>query len=154
VPAYIFDSSAIVKRYVNEQGSAWVAATVDPNSHPHIYLAAITGVEVVATFARKLKGHHLSTLDAAAAVSRFRHDFANEYRTIVISDAVVTRSMAMAEAHALRGYDAVQLGAALEVDVRRVAFGATTPLTLLTADGDLLKAAAAEGLLTDNPNTH
>ena len=154
MPAYFFDSSAIVKRYVNEQGSAWVAATVDTTSHPHIYIAAITGVEVVATFARKLKGHHISTLDAASAVSRFHHDFTNEYRTIGISDAVVTRSMALAEAHALRGYDAVQLGAALEVDGRRVVFGATTPLTLVTADGELLEAAAAEGLLTDNPNTH
>ena len=154
MPAYFFDSSAIVKRYLNEQGSAWVATTVDPTSHPHIYVAAITGVEVVAALARKLKGRLLSTPVAAEAVSRFHRDFASEYRTIGISDAVVTRSMALAEAHALRGYDAVQLGAALEVDGRRVAFGATTPLTLVTADDELLNAAAAEGLLTDNPNIH
>lgn len=152
--AYFFDSSAIIKRYVNEQGSTWVASTTDPSTGAHVYGAAITGVEVVAAFARKLKGKLVSPLDAAAAVSRFHHDFTNEYRIIGISDPVITRSMAMAGTHALRGYDAVQLGAALETNGRRVALGAT-PLTLVTGDTEMLTAAAAaEGLLTDNPNTH
>jgi len=62
--------------------------------------------------------------------------------------------MAMAEVHALRGYDAVQLGAALEVNGRRMALGATNPLTLVTGDAELRTAAAAEGLITDDPNTH
>lgn len=151
--AYFFDSSAIVKRYVNEQGSTWVAATTDPISGARILLAAITGVEVVATLARKLKGNLVSALDFAAAVSRFHHDFANEYRIIDISGAVITRSMVMAEAYALRGYDAVQLGAALEINGRRLALGAA-PLTLVTGDAELLAAAMAEGLLTDDPNDH
>lgn len=150
---YFFDSSALVKRYVNEGGSAWVAAIADPNSGDHVYVATITGVEVVATLARKLKGNLVSPVDAAAAVSRFHHDFANEYRLIGINDAVITRSMAIAEAYALRGYDAVQLGAALELNGRRMALGAAT-LTLVTGDGELLTAASAEGLLTDDPNLH
>ena len=151
--AYFFDSSAIVKRYVNERGSAWVAATTDPTGGARVYVAAITGVEVVAVFARKLKGNLVSPLDAAAAVSRFHHDFANQYRNVGISDAVIARSMVMAEVHALRGYDAVQLGAALEVNGRRVAFGAS-PLMLVSSDSDLLAAAVSEGLPTDDPTVH
>lgn len=151
--AYFFDSSAVVKRYVNEQGSAWVAATADPNAGAHVYVAAVTGVEVVATFARKLKGNLITAADASAAVSRFHHDFANEYRIIDFTPVVLSRSMTMAETHALRGYDAVQLASAVEINRRRVALGAAT-MTFVTNDSELLTAAAAEGLLTDDPNTH
>jgi uncharacterized protein len=153
VPAYFFDSSAIVKRYVNEKGSAWVAATTDSASGAYVYVAAITGVEVVASFARKRKGNLIEAPLAAAVVSKFHQHFVNDYRIVGISDSVIARSMGLADTHALRGYDAVQLGAALEVNGRRVALGAT-PLTLVTGDSDLLAAAAAEGLITDNPDTH
>lgn len=150
---YFFDSSALVKRYVNETGSTWVDATTDPNTGAHVYVAAITGVEVVAALARKQKSNLVSPSDTATTVARFEHDFANQYRIIDISDAVIARSMAIAKAHALRGYDAVQLGAALEINERRVVLGAG-PLTIVTSDNELLTAAAAEGLLTDNPNLH
>jgi len=152
VPGYFFDSAAIVKRYVNEQGSDWVSATLTTNSHA--YVAAISGVEVISSFARKVKGNYLSTLDAAAAISHFHYDFANLYLIVRIGDAVITRSMAVAETHALRGYDAVQLGATLEVNSRRLALGARTPLIFVTADVDLLSAADAEGLIIDNPDSH
>jgi uncharacterized protein len=153
VAAYFFDSSALVKRYVNEKGSAWVSATVNPVGGPRVYVAAVTGVEVVAAIARKLKGNLVSRLDAATAVSRFHYDFANEYRIIDISDTVISRSMALAEMHALRGYDAVQLGAALEINGRRISLGAT-PLKLVASDSELLTAASAEHLPTDDPNLH
>ncbi len=154
MPAYFFDSSAIVKRYVNERGSAWVIATADQASGARVYIASISAVEVVAALTRKRKGNRIVAPVAKEAISQFHDDFANEYRIIGINDAVVVRAIALAEAHALRGYDAVHLAAVLEVNVRRTSLGATTPLTLVTGDGELLAAAAAEGLLTDNPNTH
>jgi uncharacterized protein len=48
----------------------------------------------------------------------------------------------------LRGYDAVQLAAALEIHFQ------IPSLTLLSAGVDLNAAAAAEGLSVDDPNTH
>jgi hypothetical protein len=60
----------------------------------------------------------------------------------------VDRAAALARTHALPGYDAVQLAAALEVH-------ALAPsLTLLSADAGLSAAAAAEGLSVDDPNHH
>jgi predicted nucleic acid-binding protein len=118
-----------------------------------VYVAAITGVEVVAAFARKRKGNLINPSLAAAVVSKFHDHFINDYRIIGISDSVIARSMELADAYALRGYDAVQLGAALEINGRRIALGAP-PLTLVTGDSQLLTAAAAEGLPTDNPNTY
>ena len=51
---YFADSSALVKRYVSEVGSAWVAGLFDPSLGNEILVAAITGVEIVA--AERVKG--------------------------------------------------------------------------------------------------
>jgi hypothetical protein len=61
--------------------------------------------------------------------------------------------MALAETHALRGYDAVQCATAVLVHTERVALG-MPPLTLVSADTALNTAAAAEGLLVEDPNTY
>lgn len=151
--AYFFDSSAIVKRYVSEAGTSWVIGIADPAAGGRIYIAAITGVEVIAAVTRRLKGKSLTATDAAAALSSFRTDFAKEYRVTAVGDSVIARAMAAAEAHALRGYDAVQLAAAVEANAQRLALGAT-PLILVSADKELLAAGAAEGLPTEDPNTH
>lgn len=49
---YFFDSSALVKCYVNEVGSAWVESLINSNPPNDIAIAQITGVEVVAALSR------------------------------------------------------------------------------------------------------
>ncbi len=147
------DSSAIVKRYVAEQGTAWLTGITDPAAGNRVYVAAITGAEVVAAFARKRRGQHLSTSDAATAMTRFRHDYENEFLIVEVAAALIGSAMSLADKHSLRGYDAVQLAAAIQTQQRRNARG-VSPLTFITADTDLLDAGAAEGLITDDPNLH
>jgi len=66
---------------------------------------------------------------------------------------VVDRSRLLLEHHPLRAYDAVQLASALQANDALQA--ANLPaLTFLAADVQLLTAAQAEGLTTDNPNDH
>jgi hypothetical protein len=61
--------------------------------------------------------------------------------------------MNLAEAHALRGYDAVQLAAALEINDQSQSLGWSSPM-LICADLALNIAAVAEGLSVDDPNGH
>lgn len=61
--------------------------------------------------------------------------------------------MDLAETHGLRGADAIHLGAALTLQATRLAAGLTA-ITLVSADQEQLRAAAAEGLLTEDPNQH
>jgi hypothetical protein len=61
--------------------------------------------------------------------------------------------MSLAETHALRGYDAVQLAAALEVKDFCQAAGVSAYM-LISADNALNISAQAEGLSIDNPNNH
>src|SRR5438270_11459436 len=65
--AYFLDSSALVKRYAAETGTAWVKGLIDPAAGTLVLVARITGVETVAALARKRKGDLLSPADAATA---------------------------------------------------------------------------------------
>jgi len=152
VAIYSCDSSGIVKRYINETGSAWIASVLDPAAGNRIFIATITGVEVVSATARRRISGSLSAADAATVLAQVRHDFASEYRTIELTSRVIAQAMSVAELHALRGYDAVQLATALQVNALCVALGLT--LTLISADAELNAAALAEGIAIENPNAH
>lgn len=49
---YYVDSSALVKRYIRETGSAWVLSLFDPSLNNDVLIAAITGVEIIAAIIR------------------------------------------------------------------------------------------------------
>jgi uncharacterized protein len=53
----------------------------------------------------------------------------------------------------LRGYDAVQLAAALTTNDERISRG-LLPLIFVSADTELNDAAQAEGLAIENPNNY
>jgi uncharacterized protein len=131
VAVYVVDSSALVKRYI----------------------AGITGVEVVSALTRQARGGALAPTDAAQALTQFRHDFAHQYQTVDLTPLLIARAMALAETHALRGYDAVQCAVAVELHRARQARGMLV-LTLVSADIALNTAAAAEGLQVEDPNAH
>jgi len=153
VAVYFLDSSAVVKRYVSETGTAWILSLTDPVVGNHIHIARITGVEVVSAITRRMHSGSLSTADAATALSDFRYDFSRAYRIVDISASLIVHAMQLAEIHALRGYDAVQLAAALEVNSYRLTLGIPI-FTLVSADTALNAAATAEGLTVDDPNDH
>src|SRR5262249_62360359 len=66
VAVYFLDSSALVKRYAQETGSAWIGLLTDQQAGHPFYLARITAVEVVAAVARRQRGGAFSAADAAA----------------------------------------------------------------------------------------
>jgi predicted nucleic acid-binding protein len=153
LPGYFVDSSAIVKRYVKEVGSVWLSNLVDPAVGNDIYLARITSVEVISALTRRAKGGTITPADAAAAISLFKVDLSHDFEIVEITSVLVGRAIILAETPGLRGYDAVQLAAALEVNSVIVTNG-LPPLTLISADAELNAAAQAEGIATDDPNAH
>lgn len=150
MPIFFFDSSGIVKRYVSELGTPWVLSLVAPAAGNRIYVARITGVEVVAAVARRQRSGSLTPGEAAIVLAQFHHDFATEYRVAAITSSLLFQTMTLAETHALRGYDAVQLSAALILNSRRLSRGLPA-LTLVSSDAELNAAATAEGLMVEDP---
>jgi uncharacterized protein len=150
---YFIDTSGIVKRYVQETGSAWVQGVAASASGNLIYLARITAVEVASAVARRQRGGNPSVPDATSILAQFRTDLALEYRIIEITPQLLSAAMLLAETHALRAYDAVQLAAVTELHTQRTANGLPA-VTLVSADQELNTAAAALGVLTEDPNFH
>jgi predicted nucleic acid-binding protein len=66
VASYFVDSSALVKRYVNETGSAWLSGLVASAAGNDIYIARITTVEVIAALTRRARGGTIGATDASA----------------------------------------------------------------------------------------
>jgi uncharacterized protein len=153
VAGFFCDSSAIVKRYVNEAGSNFVDGLADLKSGNLILLARITRVELTAAIARRLKNGSITSADAQNALAAFQHDLTNNYFTVEITPILLSSATSLATKHALRGYDAVQLAAALEANDERIING-LAPLTLVSADKELNTAAVAEGLTVENPNNY
>ena len=145
---YFLDTSAVVKRYVQETGTAWIRTLAASATGHFIYLARITEVEVTSALARRRGQPGLSVAQARTALGLFRQDFAQDYRIAEITMPLLERAALLADTHTLRGYDAVQLAAALEVRFQ------VPLLILISADADLNTAASAEGLSVEDPNTH
>ena len=150
---YFFDSSAIVKRYLNEIGTNWVTNIFDPAASSEIYIARISGAEVVAAITRRGITGSISASQVTSAVSQFHREFVSAFQIVEITPTLVARAMDVAETHALRGYGSVQLASALEMVTLRSALG-LTGLTFVSADSELNAAAMAEGLNVDDPNAH
>ena len=155
---YFLDSSAVVKRYVIETGSAWVnGLVVDKNAdgtlRNRVYLSSITFVEVTAALVRRSRGGSLSAADLEASLTRFRRDASRVYRMLRLTAAHLKRAAQLTEKHGLRGYDAVQLAAALGANEVTIAAG-LPPIIFISADTELLAAASAEGFPVDDPNLH
>jgi uncharacterized protein len=153
VAVYFLDSSAVVKRYGREQGSTWIKNLTHRLMGNRIYIARITSVEVVSSIVRKARGGGLSHADAVLALTRFRRHLTYKFSTVEITSVVIDRAMLLAERHALRGYDAVQLAAALDINDYWIA-QSMSAITLVSADNALNEAAGAEGLAVDDPNAH
>jgi predicted nucleic acid-binding protein len=148
---YFLDSSGLVKHYVAETGSGWVQNLCTPGNI--VYISRITGAEVIAAIFRRLRVGDLQPKNAQAVARRFKDDFGRIYRVIEVTAEVVERAIELAEARALRGYDAVQLATALELHHLRREMNLPS-VTFVSADRDLNGAAEAEGLLADDPTAY
>lgn len=152
--AVIFlDSSAVVKRYVREAGSAWIHGLFGQSGGNDVWIARITAVEVTSALARRAVTARLPAGVANSAFTLFRQDLRHDYQIIGVDQPVVEAAMVLAERHALRGYDAVQLAAASQLQAAIWAQG-LDPITLVSADTELNAAALAEGIRVEDPNTH
>ena len=150
---YYLDASAMVKRYVNEQGSEWMRATMDSEEETLLFTSRMTIVEVISAFSRRVREGTLTLQDFVSARDMFRSDCLDDYQVMPPSLAIVDQTCALLERYPLRAYDATRLATAIGAQefLTRKEY---SPVTFLSADDDLNDAAKAEDLTVDNPNRH
>lgn len=133
-----FDTSTIVKLLVEEPGSLdaemiWLTAQERE-------AVALVAVEASAALAAAARARRLST----RAHSDAKHALGvllEELDLIAVSDDLIDDAAHLAEAHGLRGYDAVHLAAARAIGAQ----------VLSSADQDLCRAAQELGMHVANP---
>jgi len=150
VTVYFFDSSALLKRYITESGTAWVQATVLRNAGNEIFIAQMTLVELTTALARRKREKTISARTAHAARLLIDRHARREWFIVPLSSPIIKRAQDLGDVQPLRASDAIQLASALEANGRLVG-ASQPPLTFVCADTRLLTAAASEGLPTHNP---
>jgi uncharacterized protein len=79
--------------------------------------------------------------------------FGQRYQLISLTSVTLGKAVDLTQNHRLRGYDAIQLSAALTAN-QSLRQAGLPGLTFVAADRDLLAAARQEGLEIKNPNDH
>lgn len=151
--AYFLDTSALVKRYIDETGSVWLRANIDPVLRPFLVISQLLIVEVHSALNRRLREGTISQDDYTWTKHAFQGDCQNEYNLIPISEAIVDLACDLLERHPPRASDAIHLATALTSN-RLLSSNGLPTFTFLCADDRLINAATAEGLAADNPNHH
>ncbi len=133
---HFYDSSALAKRYMGEAGSERVEALYfgsDQNA-----VSVITRTEIACALARQIS-------DPRAHLEQLHRDLERSIE-IEITPEVAADSVALGVKHRMRGCDALQLASALALEK-----ATGRPVRFICADGDLNRAARAEGLSVLDP---
>ena len=132
------DTSALVKLYVGEAGTEIVATAVDRATA--LVTVRVAYAEARAAFARHARAKGLGAGQLRHVVRQLDEEW-GQYSIVEVTDALVRRAGTLAERHRLRGYDAVQLSAAVDL---RAAGGAD--VAFASFDARLNHAARRERL--------
>ncbi len=137
------DTSALFKRYVQEDESEAVLARIEEASA--VGTALITHVEVAAALAQAVRQERMGRSEAREAEREFLHDW-DDFTRIGVTETLAERAGRFAWQYNLRGYDAVQLAAA--VAWQDMTEGTEDEIVFACFDNELARAAKAEGLET------
>lgn len=146
---YFVDTSVIAKRYLQEVGSRWVRALLRPAGHHTVILAETASVEFSSLINRLIRTQKLTAAEGARFRRRFTTHARKQYSVIELDTPILARARRITIRHPLRALDSIQLACAIQA---RQDTGAV--ITFLSADADLLAAAAAESFAVDNPLLH
>ena len=135
-----FDASALVKRYVREQGSSKVRRLLSTGGPA---TCRLSGVEVASALVRRSREGAFSTDDCDRAFAALAADM-SALLVVELTPTIESRAQALLRRHVLRAGDAIQLASCLEI---RHALGERT--TLVAFDHHLLAAAHEEGLVIE-----
>jgi hypothetical protein len=146
---YFVDTSTLAKRYIPETGTQWALTWIVPAANNTILVSDMASVEMYSLLARRGREHFLPQANITILQSLVLLHMQHEYLVLPTHDAILAGARNLVNRYPLRTLDALHLAAALEAKMVLA-----IPMTFVSADRNLLSAAASQGLLTDNPNLY
>jgi uncharacterized protein len=146
---YFVDTSALVKRYLNESGSAWVVSWIAVEAGNVIVISELTVVEVFSVLARRVREGSLTPTRGQILRDNFLLHSEKEYLVIAMDSPLLMHARNLVTQYPLRTLDSIQLAS-----VHRAVSTLDEKMVVVSADSNLLIVATAEGFQVDNPNLH
>ena len=150
---YFLDTSALIKRYIAEQGSSGIVALCDPTQQNMLYISQAIRVEIVSAICRRAREQSITLDERNELIQKFREDCQKGYNTWTVTTEIYDAAAELCRLHPLRAYDAVQLACALAVRKFAQENKVSEPI-FVCADNNLLNIASREGLSIENPNNY
>ena len=107
------DTSALIKRYVEEEGAAQVNDLWESASA--VSTSVVAFAEAMAVFGRKHKEKTLSKIEYKAIIGEFKEDY-RHLLLVPVSEALNIAIEDLLKRHSLRGFDAIHLASAQVFD--------------------------------------
>jgi len=148
---YFLATSALLKRYVEEEGSAYIRLLL---TRPDLsfHQSFLTPLEITSALYRRHREKLLSNPELTQILHAYTVHTQTRYGTVLHSNSLMQLAATLIARHPLRSLDAIQLAAALTLQSTFPPDG--VPFSFVSADDRLLTVARLENLLTENPNSH
>jgi predicted nucleic acid-binding protein len=148
---FLFDGSALVKRYLPEPGKPLVDQLFSAVARARLLCLMLGGAEVAAALVRRRNAGAISATTFGAAMIDLRAEVldAADFTKPAADNPIINASIPFLDKHSINATDAVVLYVALQLAAQLRA--ARDDLVLVASDRRLLRAAQAEGLLTFDP---
>ena len=140
MPVFYFDTSALFKLYVREEGSDRVLELAEDRERNTLAIMDFAVLEFRSAIRRRERQGEISASEANLALERLSDDATNRYRVQQSTLVIVQEGIRLIDLYALRTLDALQLAGGIVVRSQ-----VTGPLTFVCADIRLHDAAVAEG---------
>ena len=148
MPVYYLDTSVIVKRYLQEQGTEVMDRLLDGTAPDnHFYTSWLSIVELTSAILRLANGGQLTRDAADTVLARFQLDIGETFQLWPLDNSILSTAISVVEQHQLRSGDAIHLATA--AIIFRLAPESET--VLVSSDRELLEAAVGSGMAVLNP---
>jgi predicted nucleic acid-binding protein len=148
---YFFDTSALLKRYLNEVGSVYIRRLLGM-ADSLFYQTFLTSLEVTSALYRQHRTRQLSAEDLSIFLKSYAAHSHEEYLLVPYSASVMDLSNRLIARHPIRALDAIQLASVLWL--RDHLPGNAPAPVFVSADDRLVRFSLQEHLHAENPEKH
>lgn len=146
MPDYYFDTSALLKLYIQEDGSAGLRQMLDQSEDNRVFILELTLLEARSAIRRRERAREITTAAANGFLTQIDQDGKSRYFVERISAQVIAEAHRLIDNHPIRALDALQLAGCILLSQAY-----HLSLIFVCADYDLCAAATAERIATLNP---
>ncbi len=144
--SFYLDTSALLKLYVEEEGTAKVLSLARGDEENRLIILDITSVEARSAIRRREREGDIRGTDASLIVKQMEEDKLSLFLIQPSGSEVIEEAARLLDRHPLKAYDAIQLAGCMAAR-----YGVPPPVTFVCADARLCDAATLEGLPVLNP---